>query len=75
MKLEMQYNKMYEEDKMLRKSSGEFLKWINEHLSVILNQIELSKTKKEREVTCVDLYKIQLVLKRRIKKIYEKKKN
>ncbi len=66
--------KIYEEDKHLLKNEGCFLKWINEHLSVILYEIEISKTKKEREVICVDLYKIQNVIFRRIKRYYNKKR-
>ena len=65
--------KIYEEDKYLLKTEGDFLKWINEHLSVILNEIEMLKPKKVKEVVCDDLYKIQKVIFRRIKKYYEKK--
>lgn len=64
--------KLYEEEKYLLKKEGGFLKWINEHLSVILNEIEISKSKKEREVVCVDLYKIQKIISRRIKRLNNK---
>ncbi len=69
----LQLTKIYEEDKHLLKDEGSFLKWINEHLSLILTEIEMSKTKKEREVICIDLYKIQKIIFKRIKKYYGEK--
>lgn len=72
---EMELTKVYQQDKYLLEEEPDFLKWINEHLSCIQYQIEISRTKKEREINCIDLYKIQLVLKERIKnKLGEMKK-
>jgi len=72
---EIELTKIYEEDKHLLKDEGSFLKWINKHLSCILYVLDQDALpRKEREMLSGDLYKIQKVIFRRIKKYYDKKR-
>ena len=62
-------HKIYEEDKYLKRNQKIFLWWIAELLAVSINELEEANKKIEREMISVDLYKIQRVILRRLKRL------